>query len=56
MVNLTYRHSTTAPVPTENTAKGAPLTNAEIDGNHRAIAEAISRIEDESIKMAIVLG
>lgn len=56
MVNLTYRQSTTPTVPTETTAKGAPLTNAEIDGNHKAISDELLKIQEEALALAIVLG
>jgi len=37
MANLIYRVSTNAAVPGSTSAKGSPLTNAEIDGNFKSI-------------------
>ena len=37
MANIIYRASVTPTVPTSTTAKGAPLTNLEVDGNFKSI-------------------
>jgi Pectate lyase superfamily protein len=48
--NIKYRQSSTAPLPSGTTTKGAPLTSLEIDGNFRSLKESIegesSRIDD----------
>lgn len=37
MANIIFRQSTTANIPASTTAKGAPLTNLELDGNFRSL-------------------
>ena len=37
MANIIYRASVTPTVPSSTTAKGAPLTNLEVDGNFKSI-------------------
>lgn len=41
MANLLYRASTTATVPLSTTAKNAPLTNLEVDGNFKSINDEL---------------
>lgn len=43
--NILYRDSTTPTVPVTTSAKGLPLTNLEIDGNFKSVANAISTAE-----------
>ena len=42
MANLTYRQSATAPVPGATTVKNAPLTNSEMDGNLKSLADDLT--------------
>jgi len=42
MANLLYRVSTNAAVPVSTSAKGTPLTNAEIDGNFKSINDDLA--------------
>lgn len=42
MANLTYRVSTTPTLPGSTTAKGTPLTNAEVDANFKALADEVA--------------
>jgi len=41
MPHIKYRASTTPTVPTESTVKGSPLTNLEVDGNIKSLANAL---------------
>ena len=43
-VNILYRETTTPNLPSVSSAKQAPLTNREIDGNFKSIANAIETI------------
>jgi len=40
-VNITYRGSASAPIPTQTTVKNSMLTNSEVDGNMRSLATEI---------------
>ena len=42
MANIIYRASVTPTVPASTTAKGAPLTNLEVDGNFKSINSDIA--------------
>jgi len=42
MANIIYRVNTTPTVPSSTTAKGTPLTNAEVDGNFKSLADAVA--------------
>lgn len=42
MANLLYRVSTTPTVPGSTSAKGTPLTNLEVDGNFKSIADDLA--------------
>jgi hypothetical protein len=42
MANIIYRINTTPTVPPSTTAKGTPLTNAEVDGNFKSLADAVA--------------
>jgi hypothetical protein len=41
MANLLYRVSISPAIPGSTTAKGTPLTNAEIDGNFKSLNDAL---------------
>ena len=66
MANLTYRTTTTPAIPGSTTAKGAPLTNVEVDANFKALdndvqTKASTAYVDEAaatqaLVMAIALG
>lgn len=69
MAEITYRQSTSAPIPGSTTSKNAPLTNAEMDGNIRSLVvdlgtksttaqlnAGIQSATDAAVAMAIALG
>ena len=48
MANLLYRISTTPTVPLSTTAKNAPLTVGEVDGNFKSLNDQLSQLADGS--------
>jgi hypothetical protein len=64
-VNITYRGSATAPIPTQTTVKSSMLTNSELDGNMRSLAteidakasvSALNQTEANAISSALALA
>ena len=64
-VNITYRGSASAPIPTQTTVKNSMLTNSEVDGNMRSLATeidtkatitAVQQAEANSISSALALS
>ena len=54
---IQYRLSINATPPTMTSAKGSPLTSAEIDGNFKSIVNSIQAVDDANItKLGIVSG
>jgi hypothetical protein len=69
MAEIKYRESAVATIPTSTSAKGAPLTNLEMDGNMRSIqmdllskassssvTASIQSVNDSVIAMSIAFG
>lgn len=69
MAEIKYRESTVATIPPSTSAKGAPLTNLEMDGNMRSIqmdllskastssvTASIQSVNDSVIAMSIAFG
>ncbi len=69
MAELKYRQTTAPTVPVSTVAKGSPLTNLEMDGNFKSIADdlnlksttvqlnaGIAAATDAAVAMAIALG
>lgn len=49
MANITYRSSTTPPVPSTTTAKGSALLNSEIDGNFKSLNDEKLELTDSRV-------
>lgn len=45
MSNIIYRSTDTPDIPTSDSVKGSPLTNIEIDGNFKSIAQHLSDLD-----------
>lgn len=55
-INITYRITTTPDVPTSTTAKGTPLTSAEIDGNFKSLVDGIDSLTANDVASSPVGG
>jgi hypothetical protein len=65
MANITYRASTTPPVPVSTTVKNTLLTHLEVDGNFKSLnddiqtrstAAALAIVASDALAMAIAMG